>query len=125
MREAFQALEIITTFVLQINRVVREKKLQERLLRLRTERQIPSQDLAKALGVEPPMYSRMERGTRNIKEEHLRKIADFYQVDCDELHALWIADKFCKLAQGMPHKVLGQAISILNHEWELDNGEGE
>lgn len=125
MREAFQAVEIITTFVLQINRAMREQKLQERLLQLRTERQIPSQDLAKALGVEPPMYSRMERGSRSIKEEHLRKIADFYQVDCDELHALWIADKFCKLAQGMPHKVLGQAISILNHEWELDNGEGE
>lgn len=71
------------------------------------------------------MYSRMERGTRNIKEEHLRKIAEFYHVDCDELHALWVADKFCKLAQGMPHKVLEQAISILNHEWEQDNGEGE
>lgn len=102
---------------------MKEKKLLERLYQLRTERQIPSQDLAKALGVEPPMYSRMERGSRNIRVEHLKKIAEFYHVDCDELHALWVADKFNEFAQGLPQKVFEQAMSILNHDRSKSNGE--
>lgn len=92
---------------------MREKKLLERLYQLRTERQILFQDLARALGVELPMYSRMERGSRNIKVELLKKIAEFYQVDCDELHALWVVDKLSEFAQGLPQEVFEQAISIL------------
>lgn len=94
----------------------KEKKLPERLYQLRTERRIPSQDLAKALGVEPPMYSRMERGTRNMKMEYLPKIAEFYQIDCNELHALWVADKLSEFTQGMRDEVLEQAISIVLKE---------
>lgn len=116
-------MEIFTIFAPEIKRVMKEKKLLERLYQLRTERQIPSQDLAKALGVEPPMYSRMERGSRNIKVEHLKKIAEFYQVDCDKLHALWVADKLSEFAQGLPQEVFEQAISILNRERDKDNGE--
>ena len=118
-------MEIFTIFVPEIKRVMSEKKLLERLYQLRTERQILSQDLAKALGVEPPMYSRMERGSRNIRVEHLKKIAEFYNVDCDELHALWVADKLSEFAQGLPQKVFKQAISILNSERDIDNGEGQ
>ena len=120
-----QLLEIFAIFVAQIKSVTREKKLLERLYQLRTERQIPSQDLAKALGVEPPMYSRMERGSRNIKMEHLKKIAEFYHVDCDALHALWVADKLREFAQGLPQEVFEQAISILNRERDKDNGAKE
>lgn len=100
---------------------MREKKLPERLYQLRTERCIPSQDLAKSLGVEPPMYSRMERGTRNIKIEHLQKIAEFYQIDCNELHSLWVADKLCEFTQDLPDEVLEQAISIVNAERGISN----
>lgn len=121
----FQLLEIFAIFAPEIKSVMREKKLLERLHQLRTERQIPSQDLARILGVEPPMYSRMERGSRNIKMEHLKKIAEFYQVDCDELHALWVADKLSEFAQGLPQEVFEQAISILNRERDKDNGEKE
>ncbi|KXB33689.1 DNA-binding helix-turn-helix protein [Bacteroidales bacterium KA00251] len=118
-------MEIFAIFVPEIKRVMREKKLLERLYKLRTERQIPSQELARILGVEPPMYSRMERGSRNIKVEHLKKIAEFYHVDCDELHALWVADKLSEFAQGLPQEVFEQAISILNRERDKDNGEGQ
>ena len=121
----FLLLEIFTIFVPEIKSVMREKKLLERLYQLRTERQIPSQDLAKILGVEPPMYSRMERGSRNIKVEHLKKIAEFYHVDCDELHVLWVADKLSEFAQGLPQEVFEQAISILNRERDKDDGEGQ
>ncbi len=102
---------------------MREKKLLRHLYQLRIERQIPSQDIARTLGVEPSMYSRMERGTRNIRVEHLKKIAEFYQVDCDELHALWIADQLSEITQGISQKVFEQAMSILNRDRDKDNGE--
>lgn len=94
----------------------KQSRLSDRLYQLRTERRIPSQDVAKALGVEPPMYSRIERGTRNIKIEHLKKIAEFYQIDCNELHSLWVADKLAEVTQDMPDEVLEQAVAILNTE---------
>lgn len=100
---------------------MREKKLPERLYQLRTERRIPSQDLARALGVEPPMYSRMERGTRNVKIEHLQKIAEFYQIDYNELHSPWVADKLSEFTQDMPDEVLEQAALIVNKERGINN----
>ncbi len=118
-------MEIFAIFAPEIKKVMREKKLLYRLYQLRTERQIPSQDLSKALGRVPPMCSRMERGARNIKMEHLEKIAEFYQVYCDELHTLWVADKLSEFAQGLPQEVFEQAISILNRERDKDNGEGQ
>ena len=102
---------------------MREKKLLRHLYQLRIERQIPSQDIARTLGVEPSMYSRMERGTRNIRVEHLKKIAEFYQVDCDELHTLWVADQLSEITQGIPQKVFEQAMLILNRDRDKDNGE--
>ncbi|MBR8769880.1 helix-turn-helix domain-containing protein [Porphyromonas levii] len=94
----------------------KQSRLSDRLYQLRTERRIPSQDVAKALGVEPPMYSRMERGTRNIKIEHLQKIAEFYQINCTELHSLWVADKLAEFTQDMPDEVLEQAVAIVSIE---------
>lgn len=94
----------------------KQSRLSDRLYQLRTERRIPSQDVAKALGVEPPMYSRIERGTRNIKIEHLKKIAEFYQIDCNELHSLWVADKLAEVTQDMPDEVIEQAVAIVTTE---------
>lgn len=56
-------------------------KLSEKLYQLRTERYISFQKLAMLLSVDPPMYSKIERRTRNVKIEHLQKIADFYQIE--------------------------------------------
>ena len=99
----------------------KQSRLSDKLYQLRTERRIPSQVVAKALGVEPPMYSRMERGTRNIRLEHLRKIAAFYQIDCNELHSLWVADKLADFTQDMADGVLEQAVSIVNKERGIGN----
>ena len=85
--------------------MIKQTKLSERLYQLRTERRIPSQELAKILGVEPPMYIKIERGTRNVKIEYLQKIADFYQIDYNELHSLWAADKLNEVAQELPNEV--------------------
>ena len=93
-------------------------KLADKLYLLRAERRLQSKDIAAVIGVEPPTYSRIEKGERNIKPEQLQKLADFYHVDIQELHALWLADKVSEVATGMTTEVTKKAISILNKELE-------
>lgn len=48
-------------------------------------------DLAAAIGVDVPMYSRYEHGERRPKREQVVKLARLLKVDADELVALWLA----------------------------------
>lgn len=54
---------------------------------------LSQKDLAEALSVDVPMYSRYERGQRPLKEEHIPIIASKLNVDSSELRKMWIADK--------------------------------
>lgn len=54
---------------------------------------LAQKELAEALSVDVPMYSRYERGQRPIKQEHLPIIALKLNVDSAELRKIWIADK--------------------------------
>ena len=93
-------------------------KLADKLYLLRAERRLQSKDVAAVIGVEPPMYSRIEKGERNIKQDQLQKLADFYKIDVEELNALWLADKVCEAATGMTAEVTKKAISIVNRDLE-------
>lgn len=50
-------------------------------------------DLAEALSVDVPMFSRYERGQRPLKEEHIPIIASILKVDGATLRKMWIAEK--------------------------------
>lgn len=50
-------------------------------------------DIAEVLSVDVPMYSRYERGQRQLKEEHIPIIASKLNLDNSELRKMWIADK--------------------------------
>lgn len=54
---------------------------------------LAQKDIAEALSVDTPMYSRYERGQRPLKEEHIPIIASKLNVDSLELRKMWIADK--------------------------------
>ena len=91
-------------------------KLADKLYLLRAERRLQSKDVASVIGVEPPMYSRIERGERRIKLEQLEKLADYYQVKIEDLHTLWLADKINEAAMDMPSDVTKKAISLVNKD---------
>ena len=38
--------------------------------------------------------------------EHLQEIAEFNQIDCNEVHSLWVADKLSEFTQDMLDEVL-------------------
>lgn len=54
---------------------------------------LAQKELAEALSVDVPMYSRYERGQRPIKEEHIPIIAYKLNVDFNELRKMWVANK--------------------------------
>lgn len=64
------------------------------IIRLRREELLMTQkELADAIGVDAPMYSRIERGSRPIKEEAISILADVLDLNARVLRKLWLADK--------------------------------
>ncbi len=49
--------------------------------------------LSAALEIDTPMYSKIERGERPAKRSQLPILAKIFQVDENELLAIWLADK--------------------------------
>ena len=64
----------------------------ERIRNLRKESGLFQRDLAKAIGVDVPMYSRYEHGERHPKREQVVKLARKLKTDAGELVALWLAE---------------------------------
>lgn len=54
---------------------------------------LSQKDLAEAISVDVPMYSRYERGQRPLKAQHIPIIASKLNVNGSELRKMWIADK--------------------------------
>lgn len=54
---------------------------------------LAQKEIADAISVDVPMYSRYERGQRPLKEEYIPIIASKLNVDGSELRKMWIADK--------------------------------
>lgn len=60
---------------------------------LREEKQLLQRQLAAALEIDTPMYSKIERGERPAKREQVVSIAKLLNFDEDELLSLWLADQ--------------------------------
>lgn len=65
----------------------------DRIRNLREEKQMPQRQLAAALEIDTPMYSRIERGERPAKREQVILLAKLFQTNENELLKLWLADK--------------------------------
>ena len=65
------------------------KKIKE----LREEQGMLKRQLAAVIEVDTPMYSKIERGERKAKREHVKLIAQKLNVDEKELLTIWLADK--------------------------------
>ena len=65
----------------------------QKLKSLREKHHYLQRQIAALLDIDTPMYSRIERGERFAKEEHIQILAKYYDVDENELRQLWLADK--------------------------------
>lgn len=69
------------------------KTFVEKLKGLREEKGLLQRQLASALEIDTPMYSRIERGERKAKREQVVSLAKLLEVDEKALIQLWLADK--------------------------------
>ncbi len=65
----------------------------DKIKQLRIESGKRQKDLAKAIGVDVPAYSRYEHGERRPKREQVLRLARIFKTDPDELVAMWLADE--------------------------------
>ena len=60
---------------------------------LRDEQGILQRQVAAYLEIDTPMFSKIERGDRWAKREHVIKLAEYLHQDEKEMLTLWLADK--------------------------------
>jgi Helix-turn-helix. len=72
---------------------IKVKLFPDRIRVLRETKQLLQRQLASALEIDTPMYSKIERGERPAKREQVIIIAKLLNIDEQELLSLWLADK--------------------------------
>lgn len=88
----------------------------EKIKQLRISSGKLQKDLAKAIGVDVPAYSRYEHGERRPKREQVLRLARIFKTDPDELVAAWLADEaYSRIAQD---KMANRAATLLKGMFE-------
>ena len=87
------------------------KKIKE----LREEKGLVQRQLAAILEVDTPMYSKIERGERKAKREHVKLIAHELKVDEKELLTIWLADKVLDIVDE-ENEIKDEAIKYAQNE---------
>lgn len=65
----------------------------EKIKQLREEKQLLQRQLAASLEIDTPMYSKIERGERKAKREHVIALAQLLNTSEDKLFTIWLSDK--------------------------------
>ena len=87
-----------------------------RIKQLREELNIQQRQMADAIGVDAPMYSRIERGIRPFRDEHLASMGKILKIDKDELRSLWTADKIINVTKDESDSVAQRALHLAKSE---------
>ena len=98
----------------------------ERIKQLRENFEFTQKDVAALLGIDIPMYSRIERGKRKAKKEHISILSHIYNVGEEELTKLWLADKIYDVIadEGSASEVLNMvAENIMEYKRQRGNYE--
>ena len=71
----------------------------DKIRQLREDNQMLQRQLASALEIDTPMYSKIERGERKAKREQVLKLAEMLNTDKDELLTLWLAEQVYEIVK--------------------------
>ena len=67
--------------------------LGDKIKELREEHGVLQRQLAALLDIATPMFSKIERVDRYAKRTQLIQLAEYFNIDKNELLTLWLADK--------------------------------
>ena len=87
-----------------------------RIKQLREELNVQQRQMADAIGVDAPMYSRIERGIRPFRDEYIAPAAHMLKIDEDELRSLWTADKIINVTKDESDGVAQRALHLAKSE---------
>lgn len=82
-----------------------------RIRELRDKQGVLQRQLAALLEIDTPMFSKIERGDRRAKREHVIKLAEYLHQDVKEMLTLWLADKVLD-AVGTEEEISYDAITV-------------
>ena len=91
----------------------------DKIRQLREEKQLLQRQLASALEIDTPMYSKIERGDRPAKREQVVALAKILSTNETELLTLWLADKILgeiEAETGLADKALKIAQQTLKYK---------
>ena len=85
------------------------------LIRLkREEQEMLLRHLSAELDIDTAMLSKIERGEKNAKREHVKQLAKLFKLDYKELMVLWLADKVFLLVENEDQAL--QALKVAESE---------
>ncbi|BDX38434.1 hypothetical protein CYCD_17890 [Tenuifilaceae bacterium CYCD] len=84
----------------------------DKIRQLREDNQMLQRQLASALEIDTPMYSKIERGDRPAKREQVVLIAKLLNTNEKELLTLWLADQIFSLIEDKK-ELATNALSIV------------
>ena len=84
----------------------------DKIRQLREDNQMLQRQLASALEIDTPMYSKIERGERPAKREQVVLIAKLLNTDEKELLTLWLAEQIFSLIEDKK-ELATNALSIV------------
>lgn len=75
-------------------------KFGEHIKQLREQNQLLQRQLANALDMDNAMLSKIERGERRAKREHIPILSSLLKTNEKELFTIWMADQVYELIKG-------------------------
>ena len=89
--------------------------LGNKIKELREEQGLLQRQLAAIIGVDVPMFSKIERGDRRAKRENVVILAQQLNANEEELLSLWLADKIIDTIDN-DSKVGLRALNVVHKE---------
>ncbi len=89
--------------------------LGNKIKELRENQGLLQRQLATIIGVDVPMFSKIERGDRRAKREHVVILAQQLNANEEELLSLWLADKIIDTIDN-DSKVGLRALNVVHKE---------
>ena len=80
----------------------------------REEQNMLLRHLSAELDIDIAMLSKIERGEKTAKREHIKELSNLFLIDYDELFSLWLADQVLELLENEIQAL--QALEIVNKE---------
>ena len=75
----------------------------EKIKELRETQKLFLRQVAAQLDMDTAQLSKIEKGTRQLKQEQLEPIAKILKAEFTELHTLWLADQVLDLVKDQPN----------------------